>query len=246
LLRRTVHVQLILLETQQMDHSKTQRLLDSSGSGRIYTSTGVFLIVYAIASLALPGCNRTRQESGVYPVTYHASSLPDVALIDQYGRSVAMASLRGKPVLFDFIYTRCPGPCQLLTQHMKLISDKLSPDLGPKVLFVSVTVDPDHGRPTRLRDYARALNANVKGWYFLTACSAQIDELMRAFRLERARDSDGEINHVLGYFLVGPDGREIVDYSQGVDASKAARDAEYAAMGNTLIGRLSADLRRFY
>jgi hypothetical protein len=67
---------------------------------------------------------------------------------------------------------------------------------------------------------------------------------MRAFRLERSRDNDGEINHVLGYFLVGPDGREIVDYSQGVDPSKPARDAEEAATGNTLIGRLSADLRR--
>jgi hypothetical protein len=68
--------------------------------------------------------------------------------------------------------------------------------------------------------------------------------LMQAFRLERSRDNDGEINHVLGYFLVGPDGREIVDYSQGVDPRKPVRDAEEATTGNTLIGRLSADLHR--
>jgi cytochrome oxidase Cu insertion factor (SCO1/SenC/PrrC family) len=227
-----------------MDHAKPLRLLHWSKSVQTRASTRVLLIVFAAASLALTSCNRTSQESGVYPVTYHASSLPDVVLIDQYGRPVAVASLRGKPVLFDFIYTSCPGPCQLLTQHMKLIADKLGPDLGPKVLFVSVTVDPDRDRPTRLLDYARALNANVRGWYFLTGSSAQIDELMQAFRLERSRDNDGEINHVLGYFLVGPDGREIVDYSQGVDPSKPARDAEGAATGNAWISRLSADLRR--
>ena len=225
-----------------MNHPKPSRLLDSSRPPRTHASSWVFLIVFAAASLALPGCNRTRQESGVYPVTYHAAILPNVALTDQYSQPVAVASLRGKPVLFDFIYTSCPGPCQLLTQHMKLIADKLGPDLGSKVLLVSVTVDPDRDRPTRLLDYAKAFNANVKGWYFLTGSATQIDELMQAFQLERTRDNDGEINHILGYFLVGPDGRELVDYSQGVDPGKPARDAEEAATGNTLIGRLSADL----
>jgi protein SCO1 len=168
-----------------------------------------------------------------------------VTLTDQYGQHVPLASLKGKPVLFDFIYTSCPGPCQLLTQHMKLIADKLGPALGPKVLFVSVTVDPEHDRPSRLLDYARAFSANLKGWYFFTGSPAQIDELMRGFRLERSRDGDGGIDHVLGYFLVDPDGHPIVEYSQQVYPSKPARDAEQAAASTTtLIGRLSADLRQ--
>jgi protein SCO1 len=233
-----------LLETQEMDRPQPLRLLDSRKSLRARTSIWGFLIVFTTASLAPSGCNRTSHESGVYPVTYQASSLPNVILTDQYGQQLALASLKGKPLLFDFIYTSCPGPCQLLTQHMKLIADKLGRDLGPKVLFVSVTVDPDHDRPSRLLDYARALNANVRGWYFLTGSPARIDELMRAFRLRRSRDSDGEINHVLGYFLVGPDGHEMVDYSQRVDPSKPARDAEEAGTTNTGLSRLSANLRR--
>jgi protein SCO1 len=92
--------------------------------------------------------------------------------------------------------TSGPGPCQLLTQHMKLIADRLGSALGPKVLFVSVTVDPEHDRPSRLLDYARAFNANLKGWYFLTGSPTQIDELMRGFRLERSREGDGGIDHV--------------------------------------------------
>ena len=106
------------------------------------------------------------------------------------------------------------------------------------------TVDPEHDRPSRLLNYARAFNANVKGWYFLTGSPAQIDELMRPFRLERLHDRDGEIIHVPGYFLVGTDGHPIVEYSQQVDPSKPARDAEAAATSDTLIGKLSADLRQ--
>jgi protein SCO1 len=203
-----------------------------------------FLGVFATAFLALPGCNRTSYESGVYPVTYRRTSLPNLILTDQYGQPMTLAALKGKPALFDFIYTSCPGPCQLLTQHMKLIADKLGPDLGPKVSFVSVTLDPDHDNPSRLLDYAKALNANVKGWYFVTGPRAQVDELIRRFGVRRTRDGEGEINHILGYFLVGPDGHEMVDYSQRVDPSKPARDAEEAANSHDLIGRLTANLRQ--
>jgi protein SCO1 len=227
-----------------MDRLKPYRFLAWSKPVGSRRSASFSLIIFATALLALSGCNRTGEESGAYPIAYNTSGLPNVTLTDQYGQHVSLASLKGKPVLFDFIYTSCPGPCQLLTQHMKLIADKLGPALGPKVLFVSVTVDPEHDRPSRLLDYARAFNANLKGWYFLTGSPAQIDELMRGFRLERSRDSDGGIDHVLGYFLVGPDGHPIVEYSQQVYPSKPARDAEEAAASTTtLIGRLSADLR---
>jgi protein SCO1/2 len=226
-----------------MDRFKPYRFLAWSKPVRSPRSASFSLIIFATL-LALSGCNRTGEESGAYPIAYNTSGLPNVTLTDQYGQHVPLASLKGKPVLFDFIYTSCPGPCQLLTQHMKLIADKLGPALGPKVLFVSVTVDPEHDRPNRLLDYAGAFNANLKGWYFLTGSPAQIDELMRGFRLERSREGDGEIDHVLGYFLVGTDGHPIVNYSQWVNPSKPARDAEEAATSNTLIGRLSADLRQ--
>ena len=228
-----------------MDRFKPYRFLAWSKPVRSRRSASFSLIIFATALLALSGCNRTGEESGAYPIAYDTSGLPNVTLTDQYGQHVPLASLKGKPALFDFIYTSCPGPCQLLTQHMKLIADKLGPALGPKVLFVSVTVDPEHDRPSRLLDYARAFNANLKGWYFFTGSPAQIDELMRGFRLERSRDGDGGIDHVLGYFLVDPDGHPIVEYSQQVYPSKPARDAEQAAASTTtLIGRLSADLRQ--
>lgn len=226
-----------------MDRFQPYRFLAWRKSVRSRGSAAFFLIVLATL-LAPAGCNRTHQEFGAYPVTYQTSRLPDVTLTDQYGQRVPLASLKGKPLLFDFIYTSCPGECQLLTQHMKLIADKLGPGLGSKVSLVSVTVDPEHDRPSRLLDYAKAFKANVKGWYFLTGSPAQIDELMRPFQLERLRDSNGEIIHVPGYFLVGTDGHPIVNYAQQVDPSKPARDAEAAATAKTLIGKLSADLRQ--
>ena len=152
-----------------MDRFKPYRFPAWRKPVRSRGSASFFLIVFAMALLALSGCNRTGKESGAYPVNYQTSSLPDVTLTNQYDQLVPLASLKGKRLLFDFIYTSCPGPCQLLTQHMKLIADKLGPALDRKVSMVSVTVDPEHDRPSRLLSYAKAFNANVNGWYFLSS-----------------------------------------------------------------------------
>jgi protein SCO1 len=216
-----------------------------SAPGRARSGRSYLLIVLTVASLAVVGCNRTGTERGVYPVEYQTDGMPNLTLTDQYGHPLSLAALKGQPVLFDFIYTSCPGPCELLTQHMKLIANKLGPALGSRISFVSVTIDPEHDRPNRLFDYARAFEANVKGWYFLTGSSAQIDQLMSSFRLERKRESDGEIGHVLGYFLVGSDGHPIIEYSEGVKPSIAARDAETAASGNSVIAWVSTEFKNW-
>jgi protein SCO1/2 len=134
-------------------------------------------------------------------------------LTDQHGRKVSLASLKGKPALFDFIYTSCPGPCLMLTSRMRLIANRLGPMLGSKVWFVSVTVDPEHDGPAELLNYARQQGADPNGWLFLTGSPADIEQLMKQFKLVRQREADGTVDHVLEFFLVGPDGRQLYQYA---------------------------------
>src|ERR1700758_754989 len=84
-----------------------------------------------------------------------ADCLPNVTLTDAHGKKVSLASLKGKPVLFDFFYTTCPGPCLMLTQRMKLIADQVGAALGPKAWLVSITVDPEHDQPQQLLNYVK-------------------------------------------------------------------------------------------
>ena len=98
-----------------MDRFKPYRFLAWSKPVRSRRSASFSLIIFATALLTLSGCNRTGEESGAYLIAYNTSGLPNVTLTDQYGQHVPLASLKGKPLLFDFIYTSCPGPCQLLT-----------------------------------------------------------------------------------------------------------------------------------
>jgi protein SCO1/2 len=139
--------------------------------------------------------------------------LPDLNLTDQNGQTVNLASLKGSPLLFDFIYTSCPGPCELMTQRMGKVADQLGLSFGSKVRFVSVTMDPEHDRPPKMLAYAKALGANRPGWLFLTGTPAQIEQVMSAFKVEWARQPDGSIDHVLAFFLVDSAGNLKGQYS---------------------------------
>ena len=119
---------------------------------RVFLVPCVFLLV---TTLLLNGCDSNTAPVGTTSPETSRNCLPDLKLIDQNGREMSLSSLRGKPVLFDFIYTTCPGPCLVLTQRMKAIADRLGPDLGTKAWFVSVTVDPEHDRPATLHAYAK-------------------------------------------------------------------------------------------
>ena len=179
---------------------------------------------------ALAGCDSNSQ-----PVTESSLSrdcLPPLVFADQDGHEVSLASLKGKPLLFDFIYTTCPGPCLMLTARMKAIANDLGSALGSQVTFVSVTVDPEHDGPTALKAYARDQGADRVGWFFLTAPPADVDREMALFKLRRQRDANGGIDHVLEYFIVSRDGRLLKQYlATDANPAKIASDLREVAEG---------------
>jgi protein SCO1 len=206
-------------------------------------SLAIFALLVGMTTLV--GCRQQAEavdESGGFAVSNTPDVLPDLALIDQHGRKVDLASLRGKPLLFDFFYTNCPGPCLMLTARMKSIANHMGPLLGSQVQFVSVTVDPEHDHPVDLLNYAKEQGAERSGWLFLTGPPADIDRLMARFNLVRQHEPDGSVDHVLEFFLVGSDGHLKLQYvAFDVNPLKIAGDVEEAADGKRLVESGQAD-----
>jgi protein SCO1 len=169
----------------------------------------------AASALALAGCSRGPagiDEPGSYAAANTNDCLPAVTLVDQHGRNVSLASLKGRPVLIDFIYTMCPGPCPLMTSRMAAVAKLLGPKLGSQVTFVSISIDPEHDRPAVLERYARERGADETGWLFLTGTPAQIDQVLAIYDMKRMRNADGTLNHAAASFLLGPDGGQVRQY----------------------------------
>jgi protein SCO1 len=199
----------------------------------INTRLALVMLVFLVGAVTLIGCRQPaedRGERGGFAVRDASDCLPKITLIDQHGRSVSLASLKGKPALFDFIYTTCPGPCLLLTAQMKRIADRLGPRLGTEARIVSITVDPEHDHPKQLLAYANEQGADVNGWLFLTGTPKQIDDVMARFKLIRQREADGTVDHVLEFFLVDANGRALLQYmGEKAEPDRVASDVERAA-----------------
>jgi protein SCO1/2 len=178
-------------------------------AGRIGPDGAAALLCAGLLSVALlaAGCGHP-DERGSYPAASHSEGLPDVTLIDQYGKPVALRSLRGEPALVDFIYTRCTESCPMLTLKMSEVAHHLGPSLGKKIRILSFTVDPENDRPAELLAYAKSHDADLPGWLFLTGTPAQIAKVTAAYNLRIGREPDGSIMHVTEAFLLDARGRQ--------------------------------------
>jgi len=186
---------------------------------RTLRSIGITLIVMS-SLFAAAGCHSDSTAEG-------ASVLTDTKLVDQNGNTVSLESLKGKPMVVDFIYTTCPGPCLMETAKFANVALRLGNDLGSKVTLVSITVDPEHDGPKQLLAYSHQQGADEKGWYFLTGGPADVDKALAGFKLSRQIQPDGSVGHMIAMMLIGPDGRIVREYNgEAVRAQDIVEDVK--------------------
>lgn len=146
--------------------------------------------------------------------------LPDVQLIDQFGKPFTLSSVKGKPVLVGFIHTSCKGVCELMTAKMKSVAQDLDPDFASKVTMVSLTTDPSEDGPKELAQYAKDQGAVGKGWIFLTGNPADVNRALNRYGIA-VSESEDAMTHVMELRLIGRDGHEIHRYN-GTDVKAVA------------------------
>jgi protein SCO1 len=104
------------------------------------------------------------------------NSVAPFALQDSTGGAVTRESLLGKPWIAGFVFTRCTGPCPVVTSNMRKAQDMLKDD---DVRLVTITVDAEYDTPEVLAAYAKAVGADTQRWTFLTGPPDAIKELSR-------------------------------------------------------------------
>lgn len=137
---------------------------------------------------------------------------PDFALTTQSGERLSLADLRGKVFAFTFIYTTCRDTCPILTAKLAALQRRLGADFGPRVRFVSVTVEPEIDTPAVLAAYAKRFDADLAGWSFLTGSSAAVGDVVRRYGAYSRKVKAGDIDHLFLTSLVDRQGRLRVQY----------------------------------
>ena len=94
----------------------------------------------------------------------------NLEVIDQDGRKLKFYDdvLKDKVVAINFIFTNCQGACPLMTRHLTVVRDLLGPDVGEKIHFVSISIDPVRDTPAAMKEFAETHDADQAAWRFVT------------------------------------------------------------------------------
>ncbi len=137
-------------------------------------------------------------------------TIPDFALYDQEGRVVQSARFRGKQIMLNFIYSRCPVAtmCPAATAKM-MRAQKLAAEAGVTNLeLVSITLEPAYDTPGVLKDYATVRGIDTKNFSFLTGPDNAIKDLLTQFGV--IAEFKGEVvQHSLATLLINEGGKII-------------------------------------
>lgn len=149
-----------------------------------------------------------------------------IALTNQMGKNVSLDDLKGKILVINFFFTRCPSICPGLTRNMKKLQNSFKSNPGI-VQFISISVDPEHDSVANLRKYANKFDVNHDSWWFVTGNKKEIYDF--AFNEVKASIADVNVDtafvHTENFFLL--DSNHVVrGWYNGFDTLKLAQLAK--------------------
>ena len=204
------------------------RLLTSRVGGQLATGVVLAAVVAGLAATAV----RVRtagvdvfstQTSGVVAqLTRINDAPPAMSLIDQSGRTMTLASFRGRPVLVTFAYGHCATVCPLVVADV-LAAQRLIEHQPP--IVVVITLDPWRDTPGRLPSIAKSWNLTADA-HLLSGSPDDVERALNAWRVPRTRNQKtGDIIHPRIVYVVGANGRISYVVNGGADTIAAAVQA---------------------
>ncbi len=98
-------------------------------------------------------------------------------LTNQENKPYGTEQLKGKTWVVNFVFTRCQGPCPLITKKMKGLQDRFKGDSD--LNYLSITMDSGFDKPDVLKNFGKKYHADFSRWNFLTGDQDEILSLAR-------------------------------------------------------------------
>jgi protein SCO1/2 len=145
-------------------------------------------------------------------------------MVDQDGRPVTEATLKGRPSVLFFGFTYCPDICPTtltdLTRWMRALGRR-----ADRLNVVFVSVDPERDTPAQLKSYLSAFDPRIRAF---TGTPEQVASMAKAYKAYYQKVSlEGgsyTMDHASTLFLFDGNGRfaELIPYGAGDDQALPA------------------------
>jgi protein SCO1/2 len=156
----------------------------------------------------------------IFLIAERGSNLPTAVavggpfnLVDQSGKPITDADLKGKPFLVFFGYTHCPDVCPTTLFDVSEVLRALGGD-ADRTAALFVTVDPERDTPTVLKDYLSSFDPHLRG---ATGDQTQIAAVERGYRVYAkkvpAEKGDYSMDHTALVYLMDKQGRFVAPFN---------------------------------
>ncbi len=139
-------------------------------------------------------------------------NLPNFALYNQEGAVVSAAKFRGKQIMFNFIFTRCPVATMCPASTLKMMETQAKAKAAgvTNLELISITLDPEYDTPGVLKAYAQGRGIDTGNFSFLTGPERAIKDLLTQFGvLTEATRDESILKHTLATLLINEQGKII-------------------------------------
>jgi cytochrome oxidase Cu insertion factor (SCO1/SenC/PrrC family) len=231
---------------RQLKAAAHPRALASASLGSVAGVAAIGLIILGAAPMAIAQASPVADtilaqaiDGSSAPLNYVA---PGFSLTDQHGRTVTLASLRGKVVLMTFLDPVCTSDCPLEAQEFREAGTLLG-SADRNVELVAVVANPVDYQLGYTQAFDRQEHLNgVTNWLYLTGSPAQLKQVWAKYGIAADVEPAGAmIGHSEVAFAIDPSGhvrRELnFDPGPGTAATMSSFAAELTDVARQLLGR---------
>ena len=225
--------------------------------------TGVAAICIGVVSLSIylsKGLNAPYQaplviNSGKDTAPEWFEIAKDLPATNQDNQAVKLSDLRGKVWIVAEFFAICPNCAIRNGAELRQIYDEFKGN--PDFHITCISVDPENDHQERLADYAKAVGAETKNWWFLNAGTAEathhyLEHELKFFGIRERTDpldieTNGKFAHDLGFILVDRNFHVIGKWPLADARSEDAKKLDpnmYQKLKDELFNRIRTELAK--
>jgi cytochrome oxidase Cu insertion factor (SCO1/SenC/PrrC family) len=186
--------------------------IDSGYAGRLAISlAAVFIVVVGTAPMASASISSQADtvltEAVNGPPAVISGPAPSFGLINQHGRPVTLASLRGYTVALTFLDPVCTSDCPTIAQEFR-VSDQMLGGTAGRVKFVAVVANPVYHSVSVVDafDQQEGLDSEPN-WLFLTGSTSKLQSVLNAYGISAiVTPGGGMVDHSDTAFVIDSQG----------------------------------------
>jgi protein SCO1/2 len=179
----------------------------------------------------------------------------DLPAVNQDKQPVKLSDLRGKVWVVAEFFAICPHCAVRNGEELRKLYDEFGKH--PDFHITCISVDPENDQPEKLADYAKAVGAETKNWWFLNAGDAKttheyLEKELKFFGIRPRTDpldieANGKYAHDLGFILVDRDFKVIGKWPLADARSEEGKKLDpllYQKLKDELFARIRLELAK--